>query len=217
MNYQASYSFKRQLVITNTYSITTDFFANLLEVVGENGTQIIPRNMDEVRNYGISLSYPIEVMPFWSFNTFLEGAYQTFNGDLEGIVIDLDATTYSLRSQHFINLPWGIALDLTYYLSSDWVWRGSIDVRGNQSLGFGIRKYFLDKTLQVRLTGADIFRTTNDYFYNGSYGGLDIDGIRSFDSQRFGMGVSWKFGNQKIKTGKSNKGALDDELNRISN
>lgn len=82
-------------------------------------------------------------------------------------------------------------------------------------MGFGLRKYFFDKKLQVRITGSDILRTTNDYFYNGEYGGIKIKGIRSFDSQRFGAGITWKFGNQKAKTKSKTNSALDDELNRI--
>ena len=53
-NYQVTYSFKRKLVISNTYSVTQNFFANIFEVVGDKGVVIIPRNMDRVINNGLS-------------------------------------------------------------------------------------------------------------------------------------------------------------------
>jgi hypothetical protein len=42
----------------------------------------------------------------------------------------------------------------------------------------------------------------------GDYGGILVDGFRTFDNQRFGIGATWKFGNQKAKTRKKNQEAL---------
>lgn len=217
MNYQVSYSYKQKLIITNTYSETTDFFASIFEIIGENGNQIIPRNMDKATNYGISISYPFEVSKDWDFVLFANGGHKTFKGNLEGTIIDIEATTYDFRIQNNINLPWDILLDLTYFFESDWIWRGSINVRGNHDLGFGLRKDFFNKQLQIRVTGADILKTTNNYFYEGNYGGIDIKGVRSFDTQRFGLGATYKFGNAQAKTNIKTKSALDDELDRIEN
>ena len=215
MNYQLSYAYKQKLTITNSYSVTKDFFATIFEISGEKGQILIPRNMEKATNYGVSVSYPLGVSTFWDFIIFADGAYRTFRGDLEGTVIDLTATTYSLRIQNNIKLPWGINMDITYNKSSDWIWRGSVRVKGNQGLAFGIRKEFFNKKLQLRITGADIFRTDSDYFYVGDYGGIFVDGVRTFDNQRFGVGATWKFGNQKAKVRKKSASAMDEELNRL--
>jgi len=214
-NYQVTYAYDRKLVVTGSYSVTNGYFANIIEVLEGNRNQIIPRNMEETTNYGVSVSYPFKVAKFWEATAFVNGAYQTFAGDLEGTLIDLTATTYNLTLQNNLKLPGGFLLDLRYFASSDWIWRGSIRIRGNQDLSVGLRKEFLDGRLQLRLTGADILQTTNEYFYEGNYGGLDIDGVRTFDSRRFGLGATWKFGNQQAKAAKRAKSALNDELRRI--
>lgn len=216
MNYQLSYAFKKKLTITNSYSESTDFFATILEVSGDQSNVIIPRNMQKTTRYSFSASYPYEVSPFWEFIAFADGGYSTYYGDLEGTIIDLELLTWSFRIQNNISLPWGVKMDLTYLKYSDWIWRGSIDVVGNQRLDFGFRKSFLDGQLEVRITGSDVFRTDSDYYYSGEYGGIAIDGVRSFDNQRFGAGVTWNFGNQKLKTMKR-RGGMDDELKRIAN
>lgn len=46
-------------------------------------------------------------------------------------------------------------------------------------------------------------------------GDFQIDGVRTFDTQRFGLGLVWKFGDQQAKTKQRTSSALDDELNRI--
>jgi iron complex outermembrane recepter protein len=214
MNYQLSYAYKQKLTVTNTYSITRDFFATIFEIVGENGNLLIPRNMQKTRTFSASVSYPQEVTDFWEFIVFLDGAYRTFNGDLEGTVIDIAVTTYNFRMQNSLKLPGDILMDLSYSKSSDWIWRGSVRVRGNHSLNVGIRKEFFDKRLQIRITGNDILRTNSDYFYHGDYGGILVDGVRTFDNHRFGMGATWKFGDQKIKS-RAKTNALDEELNRL--
>jgi iron complex outermembrane recepter protein len=216
MNYQVTYSLMQKLTITSQYSVTEDMFATIFEITGENSNVLIPYNMDRSTRLNISASYPLEVTKFWEFVTFLDGGRSTFNGNLEGTDIDLVQTTWNIRVQNNLKLPWGILLDLSYQRGSDWIWRGSIRVRGNQSLDFGLRKEFFDKRLQVRLTGADIFNTNNQYFYKGDYGGLLIDGIRIFDSQRFGAGATWKFGNQKVKSAKRSKGAMEEEMRRLN-
>jgi len=215
MNYQATYSFMQKLTITNSYSVTKDFFASIFEIVGENGNRIIPRNMERATNYGVAISYPQTITKDWDFIAFLNGNRNTYKGNLEGTEIDLTGTFFNVRIQNNIKLPLGITMDMSYFQESGFIWRGSINVKGNKDLSFGLRKEFFDKNLQIRITGADILKTTNQYFYNGFYGGIQLDGVREFDSQRFGIGATWKFGNQSIKTKKKSTSGMDEELNRL--
>ena len=53
--------------------------------------------------------------------------------------------------------------------------------------------------------------------YYSNYGGIDLDGAYKFDGRRFGLGLTYKFGNQQAKTKKKTNNALEDELNRIEN
>jgi hypothetical protein len=79
---------------------------------------------------------------------------------------------------------------------------------------FGIRKNFLDDKLQIRLTVADISNAASDYPYIGDYGGIKDVGTYKSDNHKFGFGLTYKFGNKKIKN-RSRKGDLNDELDRI--
>jgi hypothetical protein len=215
MNYQASYSYNKELIVTTSYSKTKDFFARIVEVLNENNTQIIPRNMQKAENYAISASYPVAVNKFWDFIVFGNVSYQIFNGNVEGTIVDLKNTRWSYRIQNNIKLPHDILVDVTFNQNSKWIWRGSAFIEGTKGLSFGIRKEFFDKKLQIRITGSDIFRTETDYPYFLDYGGLVINGVYTDDSRRFGLGATYKFGNQKAKTKNKTNSALEDELNRI--
>jgi len=120
-----------------------------------------------------------------------------------------------VRIQNNFSLPWDVTMDVTGYWNSPFVWRGTVVIDEFWGLNFGIKKTFLNDRLQVRLTGTDIFNTNSDYNYYGNYGGLEFDGTYSNDNSRFGAGLTWKFGNNKVKRNRKRSG-LDDELRRIS-
>jgi hypothetical protein len=42
-----------------------------------------------------------------------------------------------------------------------------------------------------------------------------MDGAWSGDFNRYGVGLTWKFGNQKLKGNKRRGTAIDDEINRL--
>ena len=216
-NYQISYSFKRKLVISNTYSVTHDFFATIFEISQQKGNVLIPRNMQKATNNGLSVSYPLRVIKWWDLSSFFNYNFETYKGDLNGTKIDLKASTYNFRLQNNIQLPKAVTMELTYYLNSPWIWRGSVNVEGYSGLSIGFKKEFLDKKLLVQLTDNDILNTSSDYHYKSNYGGMIVDGVIRFDNQRAGISATYKFGNQKAKTRKKGKSAIDDELNRISN
>jgi hypothetical protein len=214
-NYQMSYVFNQKLVISNTFSITEAFFAKIVSINETKGTIIIPRNMDRAINNGLSISYPQEITDWWDMSAFFVYNYSLFQGEFEVTQIDFSQNIYNARIQNNLSLPWDMTMDLTWYWSSPFVWRGTVIIDDYWGLNFGIKKSFFNDRLQVRLTGSDIFNTNSDYGYYGNYGGLEFDGVYSNDNHRFGGGITWKFGNNRIKK-KRNRSGLDDELRRIS-
>jgi outer membrane receptor protein involved in Fe transport len=215
-NYQITYSFKRKLVISNTYSITKNFFANVFEVVDDKGVVIIPRNMDKLTNNGLSVSYPQKVFKWWQFSSYLIYNYATYAGDIEGTEIDLKANIVNFRLQNNLRLPLGITMELSYYITSPWIWRGTVTVDGNQRVSIGLKREFLNERLLLQVTGSDLFNTGSTYYYASDYGGMIVDGDIFFDGRRIGVNATWKFGNQEARKASRRKSAIDDELNRIS-
>lgn len=216
INYQTSYSFKNKLIITPSYSETTGFFARIVEITGDQSTQIIPRNMEKATLLGVSLSYQFEPTEFWDLFITGNASRESFKGNVESTVIDITNTLWNYRIQNTLKLPLDILMDVTFTQRSRWIWRGSVFISGTEGLSFGIRKNFLNKKLQVRITGADILRTENDYPYTSDYGGINLDGVYSEDSRRFGMGLTYNFGDNTSKE-KIRQNALDEELERIEN
>jgi iron complex outermembrane recepter protein len=214
-NYQVTYAYKRRLVISNTYSVTRDFFATIFVIEGEKGSILTPRNMDKVTSNGLSVTMPLQPFDWWQFTSFLNYNYVSYGGDLQGTVISLKSNEVNFRMQNMIRLPGGIGLELTYYANSPWIWRGSVQVKEYHGLNVGVRKDFMKRKLLVQFTGSDVFRTGSDFYYKSNYGGIVADGVRTFDNQRFGFSLTYNFGNQQTKA-RRNRSAIDEELRRIS-
>jgi len=215
-NYQFTYSHKVGLVVSNTYSITEGYFARILQIVDETATFIVPQNMRRSTTNGLSISYPFNVIKGWDVSGFVVYNRSTFEGEFDNTNIDITTDIFNARIQNDIKLPWGIDFNIGLYYNSPWIWRGSIEIDQFYGVNMGVRKNLLKDKLQIRLTGSDIFNTGSDFDYWGNYGGINITGVYLSDNHRFGFGLTYKFGNQKIKN-RSRKGGLNDELKRISN
>lgn len=215
-NYQLTYSFKRKLVISNNYSVTRDFFATIFEISEVTGNILIPKNMQRSTNNGLSVSYPLQILKWWDVASFLNYNYATYKGDIDKTKIDLQSSQYSLRVQNNLRLPGGVAFELTYNVWGPWIWRGSVNVEGSYGLNIGVKKDFFNRRLFIQLTGNDILNSSSDFYYKSNYGGMVVDGVRSFDNRRAGINMTYNFGNQKAKARKRTKSAIDDELKRIT-
>ena len=215
-NYQLTYSFMRKLVISNTYSVTKDFFANIFIISGEKGNILSPRNMQKATNNGLSANYTQTVFKWWELTSFLIYSYSTYKGEVEGAKIDLKSNNVNFRLQNNLKLPADITAEVTYFIGSPWIWGGTVQVDGNTGLNIGVKKYFMDRKFLLQLTGNDIFRGSSDFYHHSNYGGMFVEGVIIFDNQRFGINLTYNFGNQKAKARNKGKSAIDSEMNRIS-
>ncbi len=217
MNYQASFSHKQALTGSIVYSRTRDFFAQILDTARTTVTFLIPKNLQRITNLSFNIGYPVTVTDWWEMRGGFNFTLSTFDGNLEGTVIDLSARIYNFRISNSLNLPKGFKADLTYFYNSDFIWRGSINVGSFSRIDGGLSKTLAQKKLTLRFTFSDLFNKGSDYRYSGNYGGLEVNGVRSRDNQRFGAGLTYNFGNQKVKSARRRRTGLDDEINRISN
>ena len=213
-NYQLTYSFDNTLVISNTYSITEGYFATINETDGAVA-YFVPQNMENTTNYGLSVSYPVQIAKWWEASYFVTYNRRTYDGDFAEATIDIEVNTYSGTTQNSFKLPWDLTMDVSVFYNSPWIWRGSVEIGAYSGVDIGFRKMFLNDKLQIIFSANDIFNGYTHYSYKGEYGGMTMRGIRSFDNQRVGFSLTYKFGNQQIKSRKR-KGGLDDELNRIA-
>jgi len=216
MNYQFNFSFRQKLTGAIRHSVTSNFFASILEVLETEKSMLIPQNMDKINITSLNVSYPVRVMKNWELFGFGGLNREYYRGQLQNADIDLSLTTYNFRFQNSVTLPAGISMDATYAYFSPTIWRGSIKIQSFSRIDIGVRKNFLEDRLQLRITGADLLRQGGDFIYSGNYGSIDIEGVRSVDNQRVGISLTWRFGNQELRAAQRRSSALEEETQRLS-
>ena len=213
-SFQIIHTHKYKLNTTLSYSITSDFFAQVTDTTGLRGSLLQQRNIADATNIGINVSYPFDVTKWWSafgnFNLY----HATYDANFEGVEINLDATAYNIYLQNNFVLPQGFRLELSGWYNSPGIWGGTFVTEHIWSLDAGVRKSIWNDRAQLRMGVSDIFKTQEWSGYS-EYGGLRVDGNGGYDSRRFKIGFTYQVGNQQVKASRKRKTGLEEESKRI--
>ena len=198
------------------YSKTIDQITRLIGPDEEDDRAgfITWENLAEQTVYSVNISAPVQIVKGWDayFNagaSYLDN--QANYGDTA--IVDLQAFTYSIYTQHTFALPFGFKGEVSGYYSGPGIWGGVFEYESNWSLNLGLQRKFLNDQLNVRLSGNDLFYETG---WDGvsSFNGLTSRGSGRWDSRRFTVSIGYRFGNQNVKSRKRKTG-LESEAGRV--
>ncbi|MDN5203789.1 TonB-dependent receptor [Fulvivirgaceae bacterium BMA10] len=213
-SFQLSHTYKYRLNTQLSFSATNNFFAQVVDTTGQKGSLLKQQNIADAKNYGLNISYPFDVNKWWSvygnFNLF----HATYDANIEGVRINLDATTYNIFVQNNFVLPSNFRVELSGWYNSPSIWGGTFLTERMWSMSFGVRKSIWKDRGQIRFQIADIFRT-QEWEGRSDYGGLVVNGNGGNDSRRFKFGFTYRIGNQEVKAARKRKTGLEAEKNRI--
>ena len=161
-----------------------------------------------------NISAPIQVNEKWNAFLNLSGGYLDNQADYgNGAVVDVQAWTYNFYTQNTITLPRGFTGEISGYFAGPGVWGGVFEYDESWALNLGLQRQFLRDRLNVKLSANDIF------FQSGWQGRSEFDGLVSigqgnWDSRRVALSLSYRFGNDQVKSRKRRTG-LEDEGKRV--
>lgn len=197
-----------------SYSYTTNFFAQINDTVGEQRNSMTTRNVADSRSINLSFGSPFKHKPWW--NSYLSiNAFQTWYipKDLSFKAIDL--FTVSLYAQSSFNLGNNWQWQISGWWSSPGVWGGTYRTKSLGALNSSISKSFLKDKLKVFVNFNDIL-FTSPWYGEMAYGGLAIRGTGGHDSRQVQFGLTYRFGNEKVRALKEKEGGLKDESERLN-
>ena len=115
--------------------------------------------------------------------------------------------------QSTVALPQGVRLEVSGFLHTAGV-NGLINFRPFGSATVGLQKAFWKNQLQARLVVSDVL-FTNQQRGTVTYQGLDVRFLTQNESRQVRLSLSYKFGNQKLKTAAKRETGLDNERGRV--
>jgi iron complex outermembrane recepter protein len=214
-NYQFTYSWNSKLNAILSYSLTNDFFAQVLDTTGTRGSRMITKNLADGTNVAANVSYPFDITKWWNVRGNVNVYYAQYKAYLEGVNFNLDVAAYNLSLQSTLTFPHDLKVEVSGWYNSPSIWRGTIRTSYMWSTTAGIRKTIF-KNGQLSASVNDIFNTQRWYIHS-NYGGMKVDGSGRFSFRRFIVGFNYRFGNQKVKAARSRKSGLEEERNRLDN
>ena len=115
--------------------------------------------------------------------------------------------------QHTIDLLAKLKGEVSGYYSGPGIWGGVFEYGPTWSLNLGLQRKFLKDKLNVKVAANDIFYQSG---WNGfsEFNGLRSEGMGRWDARRYSVSLSYRFGNDKVKSRKRKTG-LEEEGKRV--
>ena len=214
-NIQLTHSFNYRFNTTFSFSHTKDLMTRITDTVDVNASYITWLNLADQYAYSLSLSAPIPITEWWSSFTNMTGSYTQNKADYgEGKLVNLDATTFNIYSQHTFRLPGDFSLEISGWYNSPSLWGGTFEMDAIWSIDAGVQKKVFDGRGNIRLAVSDIFKT-NEWHGISSFGALDLDVGGGWDSRRLRVNFSYLLGNTQVKGARRRNTGLEDEQKRV--
>lgn len=215
-NFEVGYTLMYRYNFKLAYSKTNDQITRLIAPDEEDPRAgfITWANLASQTVYSANAAIPHQFGEKWSAFFNLSGSYINNQADYgEDGVVDVQAFTYSIYTQHTFTLPKGFKGEISGWFSGPGVWGGVFEYESNWSLNLGLQRKFFQEKMNVRLSANDIFYQSG---WNGvsEFNGLRAEGQGRWDSRRVSLSIGYNFGNQNVKSRKRKTG-LENEAGRV--
>lgn len=177
-----------------------------------NITRFFVDNFLTSRKFGISESYTYDKVKWWTSSNSLDFNYAVSHSSNPVTAKQRNGYSSYISSYNDFNLnkAKSMALSVNYWYSLPGV-DGLDKVSSANSLSLAFKLLLLNKNLQITIAGNDIFGTER-YTLTSYTNDIKLVYRNYYDNRSFRFGVSYKFGNQKIKVNSGKTGNEDERL-----
>ena len=192
---------------------THDAISEIIEQVDSlNLTYQTTTNLNNFDNFSVNLSTSIPVKDWWTIRVNSTVFYNRFQTEfLNGSIDNKRWASYSYLSNNF-TIKKGFTAELSAFYQSPMVY-GIIRMDSQYAINAGLSKKVLDGKGNIKLSVDDIF---NRLAFSGQIreGSINADVRNKWQSQRFKVAFSYRFGNDQVKGARHRKTATEEEKGR---
>lgn len=172
------------------------------------------RNFSQIETYNLSVILPIAPTAWWQTNNTLTGMYNNLKAsDLNSINFKTSIYSFTFNSINTFSFgkDWKGEL-VGYYNSSNQY--GIFRVLPRYAVSIGIGKDILKMRGNLKFSFDDIF-WSEQYMGKAKVGSIDQSLRNYWDSRRFRIAFTYKFGKQTVKPAKNRSLGNESEKNRL--
>lgn len=158
-NLEMNHVIKGTYQFTLGYSRTNDAFQQIFEQDEETRTTTtFTANLEKSQNINFKAMIPLEIRPWWSTSNMIQVNYNKWISMIGEALLDVEQTSYMLRSQQNITLPEGFKLEMVGMYLGPQLW-GQAMLKSFGWVDAGVTKSFKKDKLTLTINGTDLFRT----------------------------------------------------------
>ena len=211
----ANLAYKNKLKLIMTYSRIKDMYILLSDTTNGSKSVLIYENLNRVHTSSFNLSYPWQYR-FLSVFASLLGTYTRFREEFgAGRVIDQQVKALNANLQASGKISKTFSFDLTTYYNSSDLYEGSFVTRPVWTLDAGFSQVLAKGSLILKEAVTDIFHTLH-YRDESNFAGQRTIIYTHFESRLFKIGLSWRFGNNQVRSAREHASSSDEENKRVN-
>jgi len=204
--YEISYTYKQKYIASLRYShLIHDIEEFAIVLPSSLTTEYTIVNFNGIQSYSASLNIPIEFTSWWSSTNNISGNYNQYSIQF----IQKGGANSNLNFNGNIietfKIPRDIKAELNFFYNSPG-FSGTYHYDPQYAIGAGIQKTFLNKHADIKFNVNDIFNTNHFYGY-AKYNNVDITIRNNWESRRFNLNFTYRFGNASAANHKENAGS----------
>lgn len=213
-NFELKHTYKRKLISKVFVSYIDDGFTNIIKVDNITKKQIVTvDNFYTAYNYGISETFLYSPAKWWNtmsqvtLSTIKTSYKKGFNLDAE-LLNGLNFQLYN-KNTFFLNSSRTVQAEATVIYASPQKMM-YFETSSMFGVDLGLKMQFLNKKLICTISANDIFRKKAVDIYTKT-NGINQKYNTYMDSRNFKIGISYRFGNDKIRVKKHNFGNQEEQ------
>ncbi|MEO6327327.1 MAG: TonB-dependent receptor [Ginsengibacter sp.] len=213
--FQLSHTFKYRYVTSIGYSHITDYFAQIIDTVGNKGF-ITQKNIAEQNIFSLNFSAPVTITKWWNAFATFNGYHSAYKANFgQGKIININVNAFSVYTQQTFSVKKGPSFELSGFFNSPTVWGGTFKSKALGFVDVGVQQQILKKQGTIKVSYTDIFHTLK---WKGisDFGGTYLIASGNWESQQLKVNFSYRFGNSQVKAARQRKAAADEESKRLN-
>jgi len=208
----------KTFILSAEYSIEDGAIARFQQRYDEENERLIfeAGNLDESRVFSLTLGLPLKLTDWWKTQNTLIYLNTRIENTVDDIKRKYEQNTFQINSTQAFKLTETISSEIVIFYNGPRL-MGSLEMKSNFFMNFGIQKKLGDKWGTLRFNINDIFdsnefRSTTSLPDQNVNTTADID----FSNRTFVLTYFRNFGNKKIKSSRERKTGAEEERKRIN-
>ena len=212
--YELSHTFKYRYTTSLNYTRTTDFSTQIIDTAEGNKSFITQRNLAVQDVYGINFSIPTQLAKWWNLYANVNVNYTKYDATFpDGKKINTSVTSGSFFAQNTFSLSQGFAVELSGFYQLPTIWGGTFESKGIGGMDVGFSAPLFANKSTIRFSYTDVLNTLR---WRGisQFAGSYLDASGRWESQQFKMNFTYRFGNNKLRSGSKKESGNSEEQKR---